>query len=145
MERKNLAIGITAVAVLGVGGAFLWMGSNDKTDAANTSVLESQVSNLVFKDGAYNAEGDYLSPGGREKVFVSLVIKDNIIESVVFEGRASDPTSKTYQKLFADNFKNKVVGKKISDVKLDKVSGSSLTSNGFNQALQKIKNQAKES
>ena len=45
--------------------------------------------------------------------------------------------------LFASGFKALVVGKKITDVNLDKVSGSSLTSGGWNEAITKIEAQAK--
>jgi hypothetical protein len=35
-----------------------------------------------------------------------------------------------------------VVGKKLDDIKVSKVAGSSLTSGGFNQAVADIKTQA---
>jgi hypothetical protein len=41
------------------------------------------------------------------------------------------------------DYKQYVVGKKIDEVQLTKVSGSSLTPQGFNDALAKIKAEAK--
>lgn len=50
--------------------------------------------------------------------------------------------SARFQDLFAQNYKPLVIGKNIDEVQLGKVSGSSLTPMGFNDALAKIKTQA---
>ena len=51
------------------------------------------------------------------------------------------PKKKSEQQ-FIDGYKSLVVGKDISSISLNRVSGSSLTSQGFNSAIQKIKSQA---
>ncbi|MHD0330680.1 hypothetical protein ACY18M_17150, partial [Proteus mirabilis] len=51
--------------------------------------------------------------------------------------------SREYQAKFASGFKTLVVGKKIDEVSLSRVAGSSLTSGGFNAALADIESQAK--
>ncbi len=43
---------------------------------------------------------------------------------------------------FAGGISDVVVGKNINDIDVDKVSGSSLTSGGFNEAIEKIKQEA---
>jgi hypothetical protein len=43
---------------------------------------------------------------------------------------------------FAANYKTQVIGKKIEGLELSKISGSSLTPKGFNDALEKIRSQA---
>ena len=48
-----------------------------------------------------------------------------------------------YQDDFVGGYKSQVVGKSIAEIQLGKVSGSSLTSRGFNEALDQIRNQAK--
>ncbi|HUQ85521.1 MAG TPA: hypothetical protein VM077_04310 [Candidatus Limnocylindrales bacterium] len=97
----------------------------------------------TFKDGTYSSDGKYVSPGGEEKIGVTVTLADGIITDAQVETKATRPNTVRYQGMFAENFKPLVVGKKITDVELSRVSGSSLTSGGFNDALEKIKSQAK--
>lgn len=55
----------------------------------------------------------------------------------------ADATAASYEKLFIGGIKAEVVGKKINDLKVSRVAGSSLTSQGFNAAVTKIKADAK--
>jgi uncharacterized protein with FMN-binding domain len=96
-----------------------------------------------FKNGEYEAEGMYKSPGGDESIGVKLTLKDNIITDVTVESKATKPLSVQFQEKFISGFKELVVGKEIDDVQLDKVAGSSLTPKGFNEAIEKIKAEAK--
>lgn len=98
---------------------------------------------MSYKNGTYSAVGDYISPGGAEQIDVKVTLKDNVITDAVVVSKASRPNSKIFQGMFVSNFKPQVVGKNIDEVKLTKVSGSSLTPKGFNDALEKIKGQAK--
>lgn len=60
-----------------------------------------------------------------------------------FEGTSNSGESRKYMSKFSSGYKSLVVGKNISTLSLGKVSGSSLTGKGFNDALSKIKAQAK--
>ncbi|NED66077.1 calcium-binding protein, partial [Streptomyces sp. SID10244] len=51
-------------------------------------------------------------------------------------------TSKEFQGKFASGVDALVVGKNIDDLDVHKVSGSSLTSTGFNDAIDQIKTEA---
>lgn len=97
----------------------------------------------AYKDGTYDVEGDYLSPGGEEHIGVSLTLKGDLVEDVTFTSKATRPNSVKFQGQFATGYKELVVGKNIDEVTLDVVSGSSLTPKGFNDALAKIKELAK--
>lgn len=97
----------------------------------------------TYKDGSYTAVGNYLSPGGAETVGLTLVLKDGVVIDASLEVQATRPISKQMQEIVVANFKPLVIGKKIDEVKLSKVSGSSLTPKGFNDAVVKIKAQAK--
>ena len=108
-----------------------------RKSTANNSNMINQ-----YKNGTYVATGSYVSPGGLEEVGVKLILKDDIITDVYFESKAVLPTSKKMQEMFGDNYKPMVVGKKISELKLGKISGSSLTPVGFNDAIAKIEVQA---
>ncbi|HEY4509283.1 MAG TPA: hypothetical protein VJC13_03365 [Candidatus Paceibacterota bacterium] len=99
---------------------------------------------FVYKNATYSADGNYFSPGGSEQIAVSVTIKDDVVTAASVNANApSGPTAAKYQSIFVDNFKQYVVGKKIDEINLTKVSGSSLTPKGFNDALAKIKVEAK--
>jgi uncharacterized protein with FMN-binding domain len=98
-----------------------------------------------YKDGKYNVTGSYVSPGGPREVGVVITLKDGVITDSVFEGKAEDPTSIKFQGEFAQNYQPLVVGKNIDEVSLTKVAGSSLTPKGFDDALEKVKAEAKNS
>lgn len=96
-----------------------------------------------YKDGIYSALGNYFSPGGEEQISVQLTLKNDFVVDAKVESKAFRPNSIKFQGLFISGFKSFVVGKKIDEINLTKVSGSSLTPKGFNDALAKIKLQAK--
>lgn len=121
-------------------------GTPDATSATEVQPAPTPspvASSNVYKDGTYTAVGSYNSPAGPEQVSVTLTLKDDVVTDASAEGKADMPTSKRYQGQFVSGFKAMVVGKKLDDVMLDKVSGSSLTPKGFNDAVAKIKVQAK--
>lgn len=101
------------------------------------------VPELIYKNGVYSSIGDYISPGGSEQIGITLTLKDDVIVDAKAEVKATRPASVKFQGFFSGGFSALVIGKKIDEVKLDKVSGSSLTPKGFNDALAKIKVQAK--
>lgn len=97
----------------------------------------------VYNDGTYSATGSYMSPGGRDQITITLTIKNDIITDTSASSGAGDRTSERYEDKFINNYKQYVVGKNIAQVYLTRVSGSSLTPKGFNDALAQIKSQAK--
>lgn len=97
---------------------------------------------LVYKDGSYTAMGDYNSAGGAEEIQITLTLKDGVITDAVATPQATLLASINFQTKFTTDFKALVVGKSIDTVTLDKVSGSSLTPKGFNDAVVKIRAQA---
>ncbi len=97
----------------------------------------------LYKNGTYTAVGKYNSPGGAEEVGVTVTLVNDVITATTFDAKATRPNSVTYQAKFASGYQVLVIGKKIDEVSLSKVSGSSLTPKGFNDALAQIKVQAK--
>ncbi len=98
-----------------------------------------------YKDGTYTAKGVYSVHSGPEEITISLTLKDGVITDTTFAGTPAVKMSQKFMDMFAQNYKPMVIGKKISEVKLGKVSGSSLTPMGFNDAVEKIKQQAGQS
>ena len=97
----------------------------------------------LYKDGTYSANGTYNSPGGQDQIAVTLVLKNDIVTDATVTTVVADRTSQKYQDKFIAGFKQYVVGQNISSLKLTVVSGASLTPIGFNDALAKIKANAK--
>lgn len=119
---------------------------NTKDMSKDTQIMQqedkmgtkSTTSTKEISDGTYEATGNYTSPGGPEEIEVEVVVKDGVITEANVTPQATRPNSVKFQNIFKDNFKSQVIGKKITEVKLDKVSGSSLTPKGFNDAIEKI-------
>jgi len=114
--------------------------SESKPEAVNTG---SDTDTSAYADGTYSATGSYSSPGGRESIELTVTIKDGVITSTSLETDPASRDSRTYQTSFASGYKDLVVGKNVDEVSLSRVAGSSLTSNGFNDALDQIKSDAK--
>ncbi|NBS41205.1 hypothetical protein EBS80_00915 [bacterium] len=74
---------------------------------------------------------------------MTLTVANDVITDATVDATSTNPASKQWQLFFIDNYKPLVVGKKLSDLKLSNVSGSSLTPKGFNDALVDIRAEAK--
>lgn len=96
-----------------------------------------------YTAGDYTAEGSYLTPGGREQLKVELSLAaDGTITALTVTPEGVSPNSKIFQGKFASGISAVAVGKSIASLDVDKVAGSSLSSGGFNAALDDIATQA---
>ncbi len=120
--------------------------STDKDQISNQqdSIEESttQTATSTFQDGTYNTVGSYQSPGGLEKIAVTLTLKDGVVTDTNVQSKAVSSDGEKFQKRFIGGYKNEVVGKKLDDINLSQISGSSLTPKGFNDAIKDIQKQA---
>ncbi|MDB5170224.1 MAG: hypothetical protein JWN82_620 [Candidatus Saccharibacteria bacterium] len=139
----TLAVLIVIVAIV---AAAMVAGNKDDTQnsgSSNTSAMTATVDpSATYTDGTYEATGDYVSPGGNEEITISVTLKDNVVTDTSAINGATDTEAKQHQDDFIGGYKSLVVGKNINEVKLSRVSGSSLTSQGFNDAIQQIRNKA---
>lgn len=111
--------------------------------SAPTLTVETATAS-AYKNGTYSAVGSYQAPSGQELVGVELVVEDDVITAVTIDQQAVHPTSQKMQSMFASGISGAVVGQRLDQlVGIGKVSGSSLTPKGFNDALVKIKAEAK--
>jgi uncharacterized protein with FMN-binding domain len=113
------------------------------TTKSSATATSSVSKTSMYKDGSYSATGKYYSPGGQESLKVSLTLSNDIVTASDVESGANDPTALTYQTSFIYGYKSHVIGKQVSSIKLSNISGSSLTSQGFQNALKQIEQQAK--
>lgn len=152
MNKKNLTTGIVIVAIIVIvtisASYYQQLSSTQDTKPTTTSSqsneeMASEKTSDTYKDGVYEVDGNYISPGGAEEIGVALTLEDGIIVDSSVEVKATRDISVAMQTDFASHYKEQVIGKNIDDVMLTKVSGSSLTPKGFNDAVGKIKEQAK--
>lgn len=145
-------IAIVVVVLLAVGAATVYELSKKQgtsTESPTTTSNDAQTNQSdttsvrTFKDGTYTATGSYSTPGGRESVTVTVTLKSDIVTEVNTTGSVTRGDSAEYQSAFLSGYKSQVIGKSISSISLSRVAGSSLTSDGFNKALDSIENDAK--
>jgi uncharacterized protein with FMN-binding domain len=115
-------------------------GSITSSESTSDSATDTNES---YKDGTYNATGTYTSPGGSQAIEVSVTVASGTVTATSAVEKASDSESQEFQADFISGYKSLVVGKSLNSISLSRVSGSSLTSQGFNNALEQIKDQAK--
>lgn len=109
---------------------------------ATTGGASAAGGSASFKDGTYTADGSYNAPSGTETITVTLTIASDAVTKVSIGTHATDPNAKQYQSMFASGISGVVVGKRLSELSVSRVAGSSLTSNGFRAAVTKIEQQA---
>lgn len=150
------------VAAVGVAGAFALAGcaasdtaTEPTTDATATATPESSTtptpaasaseeasSSSTYADGTYTAEGSYATPETVETIVVTVTLENDIITAVDVTGDPQKPESEEYQGRFIGGIADVVVGQDIDQISVSRVAGSSLTSGGFNQAIDTIKSEA---
>lgn len=92
-----------------------------------------------FADGTYTATGSYISPNGTETIDVEVTLTDNVISAVTVGTNPTNPTTSRFQMMFSGGIEAEVVGQRVDEVEVTRVAGSSLTGNGFTDALEQIK------
>ncbi|MFJ3404480.1 hypothetical protein [Promicromonospora sp. NPDC090134] len=94
----------------------------------------------AYRDGQYEATGWY--GGLPSSITVDLSLRDGVITDVEVTPHAEDETSLDLQERFAEAVPDVVVGRSIDEVELDRLAGSSGTTQGFNDAIDQIREEA---
>ena len=95
-----------------------------------------------YADGTYTADGSYATPESVETVTVTVTLEDDVITSVEVTGDPQKRESEQYQGQFIGGIADVVEGQDIDEIQVSRVAGSSLTSGGFNDAIEQIKAEA---
>lgn len=111
----------------------------DEPTTETSAPADDAASGSTYTDGTYSESADYQSPNGTETVDVTITLADDIVTAVEVVGSGDNPDSKRYQGMFIENIASVVVGEPIDSLNVSKVAGSSLTSGGFNDAVEAIK------
>ncbi|MFI2563284.1 hypothetical protein [Paenarthrobacter sp. NPDC018779] len=154
--RKTLYAGFAGLSIIGTAAACAPStqapsqtpasqngGQESTTSPSASSAASSGTTGSTYKDGTYSADGTYTSPNGQETVGVELTLAGDKVSAVNITTHPSNPNTRKFQGEFASGIAAQIVGKDIDELNVSKVAGSSLTSGGFNDAVQQIKSQAK--
>lgn len=138
-----------STAVVGVAGLLMLAGCSGAADAEDsTSAAEADAGTQEssgsgeYTDGTYTADGSYQTPETVEQISVTLTLEDGVVTDVEVSGDPQARETEQYQGQFVAGIAEEVVGVPIDDLNVTRVSGSSLTSGGFNSAVDDIKAQA---
>lgn len=114
-------------------------GTDSTTGSGSSSGADASSS---YADGTYTAEGSYQTPESVETISVTLTLADGVVTDVEVTGDPQARETEQYQGAFIDGISEEVEGKALDDLNVSRVAGSSLTSGGFNAAVDDIKEQA---
>lgn len=159
MNTKSFLSILALVVTLLAGGAFMYTKSSADTASAPIAVSQTGASPVevqplaittipaantsAYKDGTYTATGNYAVPEGKtESLTVSVTVSNGVIVDSTATGSSRDHDSRRFTQQFVSGYKALVTGKSLDAVKLKTVSGSSLTSSGWNAAIESIKQEA---
>jgi uncharacterized protein with FMN-binding domain len=149
--RRGRHITAAAATALSLAVALGACGSSEDEDARPRPARTPEVATTTprpearqsgYRDGEYEAKGWY--GGGPSSIDVALTLRDDRITQVEVTTNATNPTSLDYQERFAAAVPDAVVGRPIDELRVGRLSGSSSTPAGFNDALAKIRREASQ-
>ena len=115
--------------------------TTDTSESTDSSSADTGSSGS-YADGTYTADGSYATPESVETIAVTVTLEDDVITAVEVTGDPQKRESEQYQGEFIGGIADVVVGQDIDDIQVSRVAGSSLTSGGFNEAIETIKSEA---
>lgn len=145
--RHRVAVAIaTSILVAAIAAGCSSGTSEDGTAPATpsstpaTTTPRPSAGSSRYRDGDYEAKGWY--GGLPSNIDVAITLRDDRIIDVQVTANATDPTSLDYQQRFAAAVPDVVAGRPIDEVRISRLAGSSGTPDGFNEAIEKIKDEA---
>ncbi|KRE92142.1 hypothetical protein ASG89_33690 [Paenibacillus sp. Soil766] len=93
----------------------------------------------MYVDGIHTAIGNYGRRDSSIAVTISLI--DDVITGIQITPHATDSISLDLQLRFAEAIPAVVLGKHIDEVNIDRLALSNLTAEGFEAAIEQIKEQ----
>lgn len=148
MIRKTVPTPVrSGLAIAGAAGLLVLAGCSGAADAEGDAPDSGAGSGSAgsagdYTDGTYTAEGSYQTPETVETISVTLTLEEGVVTDVEVTGDPQAPETEQYQGQFIDGIADEVEGRSIDEIDVDRVAGSSLTSGGFNAALEDIREQA---
>lgn len=141
MKKSVIISGVVIVAALLAFVKFFHPAKAPETSNTPSSGDRPLVSPEEASERKLSVKTHYNNPGGGDDVAFAVLVNGNgVITAAETEVLAQNGISITRQKSFAEAFPATVIGKKLADLApLDRVGGSSLTTNAFNASLPELK------
>ena len=136
---------LTAVAGIALLSGCAPTGSDEADDTSTGSDSTGSTGSAgsgAYADGTYSADGSYQTPESVETISVTVTLQDDVITAVEVVGDPQKRESEQYQGEFIGGIAEVVEGHDIDEIQVSRVAGSSLTSGGFNDAIEQIKAEA---
>lgn len=111
--------------------------TNDSDATANDTASSDE-----YQNGRYTKTVNYSSPGGRESITFNVTLENGVITASSAEAGATNREAREYQSDFIDAYESTVIGKNIDEVSVSRIAGASLTTGGFRDALEQIRDEA---
>lgn len=112
------------------------------SSSASSSTAESTTASN-YADGTYTATGSFYTPDGTESMEVTITLASGTITDVSLDySSIYNRESYMYTNMFSNSIDSYAVGESIDSLSLRRVAGASLTTDGFNNALETIRNDA---
>jgi uncharacterized protein with FMN-binding domain len=140
--RAGAALSAVAGVALLAGCAPASSDAAEDTPTQSDSTASTGSDAASYADGTYSAEGSYQTPESVETITVTVTLEDDVITAVEVTGDPQKRESEQYQGEFIGGIAEVVEGQDIDEIQVSRVAGSSLTSGGFNDAIEKIKAEA---
>lgn len=136
MPARRLLRAARTTAGLGAGLAVAGCVVSAAVEDAPAHALPATEGRLA--DGTFAGSGTYETPGGPQRIDVTVVLTDGVVQSLRVDPVAANQTSRRFQERFASAVAESVVGRPLSEVTVDRVAGSSATGKGFAAALAEV-------
>lgn len=139
---RPLRAGAGAASVLGIAALAGCAATAAPAPTTGSGDTGGDTASGTYADGTYTAEGSYATPESVETISVTLTLEGGVVTAVEVTGEPTRSESEQYQGQFIGGISDEVVGKDIADLSVSRVAGSSLTSGGFNEAVDAIRAEA---
>ncbi|KXK26418.1 MAG: FMN-binding domain protein [candidate division WS6 bacterium OLB20] len=149
--KPNLVLPVAAgggVLILALGGLALVSNrpQNGQQVELTPTVTEALLEQVSYRDGIYYAEATfYVQPvEANETVGVTVVVSDGEIASVeIVQLEDGAIVENEYLTEFTDKLQDIVVGQSLDSIEdMELISGSTLTSDAFREAIRSVQDQA---
>lgn len=142
---RLLALGFAGIGLTAALAGCSTAPTDGSSGGSDNGVDPSADSTADYADGTYTATGDYISPAGPSQVTVEITLTDDEVTAVTVTPLSTNATAKGFQTQFANGIADVIVGRDVDTLEVSRVGGSSLTSGGFNDAIEQIKAEARAS
>jgi hypothetical protein len=153
MEKRTpllTLVAVVAVSIIGLSACQPSTAPQSESMPATSPTVASPTPSTapLMQDGSSSQSKQqvdqvvtYDNPGGGDPVRFQLTVENGVITAASSEVLADNPVSQKYQTGFKEALAGAVVGKKLSELQVDRIGGASLTSGAFRTFIKELNDQ----